>query len=107
MNELETADGGSNSLIRPNRYSAKNNVKPVNFHCTAPNAHWVALVGDFNEWRPWVNPMKREPDGSWMAQVELHHGYHHYVFLVDGKPMLDRNALGIARNARVSLIAVS
>ncbi len=44
------------------------------------------------------------------AQVELHHGYHQYLFLVESEPSLDPNAHGIARNARgepVSLIAVS
>jgi hypothetical protein len=54
--------------------------------------------------------MKRQADGSWTARVELHHGYHQYLFVVDGEPMLDPNAHGIARNAKneqVSLIAVS
>ncbi|ODU23939.1 MAG: glycoside hydrolase family 13 [Verrucomicrobia bacterium SCN 57-15] len=94
----------------PNRYSAKNNVKPVHFYCTAPNAKAVCLVGDFNGWNPLANPMHRDASGSWTAQIELHHGHHHYVFLVDGEPMLDPNAYGIARNEkneRVSLIAVS
>ena len=94
----------------PNRYSAKNNVKPVNLYCVAPQAKAVFLVGDFNGWQPWANPMKRQPDGSWTAQVELHHGYQQYQFLVDGEPMLDLNAHGIARNERndrVSLLAVS
>jgi hypothetical protein len=45
-----------------------------------------------------------------MIGVELHHGHHQYVFLVDGKPQLDPTASGIARNERnerVSLTAVS
>lgn len=92
------------------RYSAKNNVKPANFYCNAPKATWVCLVGDFNGWRPWANSMKRQPDGSWSTQVELHHGYHRHQFLVGGEPMLDPNAYGVARNDKnepVSLIAVS
>lgn len=95
---------------KPNCYSAKNNVKPVNFYCTAPNARTVSLVGDFNGWNPLANPMQRDASGSWIARVELHHGHHHYLFLVDGEPMLDAKAYGIARNERnerVSLIAVS
>ena len=54
--------------------------------------------------------MKRQPDGSWLVQVQLHHGYHQYVFLVDGVPMLDPKAHGTARKQTgeaVSLIAVS
>lgn len=92
------------------RYSAKRMQKPVNFFCFAPQAKQVDLVGDFNDWQPGVAPMERQPDGSWRTQVALHHGHHHYQFLVDGDPVLDPNAQGIARNARnerVSMISVS
>jgi 1,4-alpha-glucan branching enzyme len=92
------------------RYSAKKMSKPINFICVAPEAKSVTLVGDFNQWQPHAHPMKRQPDGAWMAQVHVHHGHHHYQFLVDGKPTLDPRAQGIARNQnneRVSLIAVS
>jgi hypothetical protein len=54
--------------------------------------------------------MRRMPDGRWMASLELHHGHHSYLFIVDGQPRLDPKASGIARNSRnerVSLIAVS
>ena len=93
-----------------NRYSAKRMAKPVNFICNAPEAAQVSLVGDFNHWAPEAHPMQRQPDGAWMIQIAMHHGHHHYMFLVDGKPTLDPRAQGIARNARnerVSLIAVS
>ena len=84
--------------------------KPVNFICHAPEATQVSLVGDFNQWQPDALAMQRQPDGAWMIQVAIHHGHHHYMFLVDGKPTLDPRAQGIARNERnerVSLIAVS
>lgn len=84
MNELDTAIDELSFRLRPDRYSAKNNVKPVNFYCVAPKAKRVCLVGDFNGWNPLAHPMKRQPDGSWTARVELHHGYHRYLFLVDG-----------------------
>jgi len=110
MNELNTVTRDLPFQVRPDRYSARNNVKPVNFFCIAPQAKAVCLVGGFNCWRPWETPMERQPDGSWTARVELHHGHHQYLFLVDGEPMLDPNAHGIGRNERgerVSLIAVS
>ncbi|MDA1276655.1 MAG: isoamylase early set domain-containing protein [Verrucomicrobia bacterium] len=94
----------------PDRYSAKQIVKPVNFVCVAPNAHRVFLIGDFNDWDPSSHPMKRRPDGIWLIQVALNHGHHHYLFLADGKPTLDPRAHGIARNhmdEKVSLLAVS
>jgi 1,4-alpha-glucan branching enzyme len=90
------------------RYSAKNSRKPVNFFCAAPDARHVELTGDFSHWQPL--PMQRSVDGWWLAQVPLCHGHHQYRFLVDGKPMLDPHATGVAwdeRDERVSLIAVS
>jgi hypothetical protein len=50
------------------------------------------------------------PDGRWMASLELPHGHHQYLFLVDGQTQLDPKASGVARNEHnqpVSLIAVS
>ena len=93
-----------------NRYSAKKMAKPINFFCLAPQARSVSLVGDFNGWQPEAHPMVRQPDGSWHIVVPLHHGHHHYAFLVDGQATLDARATGIARNdrnERVSLISVS
>lgn len=97
-------------FFAPDRYSARKMVKPINFVCVAPGAGQVSLLGDFNAWNPGSHPMKRQPDGSWLAQIPLHHGHHHYLFLVDGKAVLDPRAQGIARNhqgERVSLMAVS
>ncbi len=94
----------------PERYSARKMVKPVNFICVAPGAQAVCLTGDFNGWDPAAHPMERQPDGSWLLQVAMHHGHHHYLFVVDGRPSLDPRAQGIARNPRgerVSLLAVS
>lgn len=100
----------SPSPIAPNRYSAKKMSKPVNFVCAAPAAKEVCLIGEFNAWNPAAHPMKRQPDGAWLLQVPLHHGHHQYRFIVDGRPILDPRAHGIARDRqgeRVSLIAVS
>jgi len=68
------------------------------------------LLGDFDQWNPTATPMNRMPDGQWMASLELPHGHHRYLFLVDGEVQLDPNASGITRNESnepVSLIAVS
>jgi 1,4-alpha-glucan branching enzyme len=89
-------------------YSARRNLHHVFFFCDAPEARRVLLAGDFNRGDP--TPMRRMPDGRWMASMDLPHGYHQYIFLVDDKPVLDPNASGKARNERnepVSLIAVS
>ena len=98
------------SPLKPNGYSAKNVIKPVPFVCLAPEAKIVNITGDFNDWDPAAHPMKRMPDGTWRVELQLNHGHHHYLFLVDGKPTLDPRAQGVARNEKnekVSLIAVS
>lgn len=91
-------------------YSSKKMVKPVAFRYLAPVARTVHLVGDFNDWDPEAYPLERHFDGGWHIRVQLPHGHHHYQFLVDGKPVLDPNAQGVARNElneRVSVVAVS
>ena len=91
-------------------YSAKRNLHHVVLRCDAREAKEVNVVGDFNGWNPRATPMTRQPDGRWMVSLELSHGFHEYLLLIDGKPVLDPNATGKTRNARyehVSLMAVS
>jgi 1,4-alpha-glucan branching enzyme len=92
------------------RYSAKRLIKPVPFVCHARQAKHVHIMGDFNDWNPTSHPMKRQPDGAWRIELPLNHGHHQYLFVIDGKPVLDPGAQGIARNhegEKVSLMAVS
>ena len=107
---MNTTTCEKNPTHLPRQYSAKRTRHHVSFFCTAPEAVNVRLVGDFNAWDPEATPMQRMPDGRWMASLELHHGHHHYLFLVDGTPTLDPKASGVARDERhgsISLIAVS
>lgn len=43
----------------------------------------VALVGDFNNWNPYANPMKHVGEGYWQTEVMLKAGMHIYCFVVD------------------------
>lgn len=98
------------SVVSPQRYSAKRMMKPVTFIFQSTQAKTVYVIGDFNDWHPTSHPMKRQPDGGWMAQIPLNHGHHRYCFLVDGATILDPRALGTAEGPigeRVSLMAVS
>lgn len=97
-------------LNDPNRYSAKKTLKPIPFGCHAPDAQLVCLMGDFNDWNETSHPMQRQLDGAWQLMLPLTHGHHHYLFVVDGKHVLDPRASGVARNhkgERVSLLGVS
>jgi 1,4-alpha-glucan branching enzyme len=92
------------------RYSGKSNKRWQSFICSVPGAQAVSVCGGFNNWDPAANPMEQQPDGNWTAMVELTHGHHLYVFVIDGKPVLDPRAQGVGRNEkgeRVSLVLIS
>lgn len=94
----------------PSRYSAKRARHRVAFFCDAPKAERVRLLGDFNGWDLGATPMCQMPDGRWTTSLELPHGHHRYLFMVDGKPTLDPQAYGKTRGDAgepVSLVAVS
>lgn len=98
------------TAFAPDCYSAGRTRHHVTFICKAPAAKQVFVTGDFNDWQPTAAPMSRQPDGCWTASLELSHGHHQYLYLVDGEPRLDPNSIGTVRNERnerVSLIAVS
>ena|SRR5437899_3172680 len=99
-----------NFEVKADRYSAKNTAKPVAFTLFAPDAKEVFLTGDWNDWDATAQPMKRQVDGGWRAEVVLAGGHHHYLFVVDGKATLDPRGQGVSRDhtgRKVSLIAVS
>ena len=107
MNPLSSRPGPAS----PSRGNAgRRTLHLVDFIYMAPQAKSVALIGDFNGWQPNGHPLTRMPDGGWRIRMELPHGHHQYLFLVDGKPTLDPNAMGKVHNERdetVSLIAIS
>jgi 1,4-alpha-glucan branching enzyme len=97
-------------IASPREQTNRRPLHLVDFFCNAPQAKSVCLVGDFNRWQPNAHPMTRMPDGGWVIRLELPHGHHQYLFLVDGQPTLDPNAMGKVHNERnetVSLIAIS
>jgi anti-sigma factor RsiW len=50
----------------------------------APEAHSVAVAGDFNKWRTSADAMKKT-DGEWSIDLKLKPGEYSYSFIVDGK----------------------
>jgi 1,4-alpha-glucan branching enzyme len=107
---MDTAFYKHNPVSQPREQPGHRALHLVDFLCIAPQAQSVSLIGDFNEWQPTAHPMTRMPDGGWRIRMELPHGHHQYLFLVDGEPTLDPNAMGKVHNQRnetVSLIAIS
>ena len=70
--------------------------KSVPFTLLAPQASSVAVVGDFNDWKP--TPLVKNGAGAWVARVRLAPGQYNYAFVVDGSrwvadPTAPRNAV--------------
>jgi len=61
-------------------------VEPVQFVLVAPEAHSVAVVGDFNDWG--LNDgalIATNHEGVWSVTAPVPAGVHRYAFLVNGK----------------------
>ena len=54
------------------------------FYYKNDGAKNVSLVGDFNFWNPYANPMHRNKSGLWEVVVDIPPGEYGYRFLVDG-----------------------
>ena len=58
----------------------------VTFRVWAPNAEFVSVVGTFNKWDKQADPMSRQDDGYWAADVEeAEAGDEYRYFLKNGK----------------------
>lgn len=55
--------------------------KKVAFSLNAPQASSVAIVGDFNDWKP--TPLSRN-GSAWEVRVRLAPGQYNYAFVIDG-----------------------
>ena len=51
----------------------------------AVDAKKVHLVGEFNDWKAGVHPMKNKGNGLWFKPLMLPEGKFEYKFLVDNQ----------------------
>jgi hypothetical protein len=66
--------------------TAPETVHVVRFVFVDRNARSVALVGDFNAWKPDQNSQAVPGEnGAWTISVPLRPGRHEYAFIVDGE----------------------
>ncbi|MDD5005807.1 MAG: AAA family ATPase [Candidatus Omnitrophica bacterium] len=61
----------------------------VTFSVSAPAAHSVFVVGDFNNWSMDEKSMLEKRDGIWIRKIPLSKGSHQYRFVVDGQWLND------------------
>jgi hypothetical protein len=82
----------------------------VQFRLGDAQARDVALVGDFNGWRP-EHRLREVGPGVWAVDVALAPGIYNYVFMVDGKtwkldPLAQRVSDGFGgESSRVAVVA--
>jgi 1,4-alpha-glucan branching enzyme len=82
----------------------------VQFRLADAAAREVALIGDFNGWRP-EHRLHRVAAGVWSVDVALAPGVYNYVFIVDGQatrldPLAPRVTDGFGgASSRVAVLA--
>ena len=72
--------------------------KRVSFILEAPDAGWVSLAGDFNDWNPEGHLLKRDKKGVWKTSLNFVPGIYQYRFLVDGTWQNDPNSAECTEN---------
>jgi hypothetical protein len=91
---------GRSAAVRPQGVVAgsrlPDSVRVVKFVLTAPQAHSVSVVGDFNDWDAAANSAVREENGSWSMYVPLRPGRYEYTFVLDGRHLVPDPAAPIA-----------
>ncbi|TGN18877.1 glycogen-binding domain-containing protein [Leptospira idonii] len=64
-------------------------LRTVRFQMYLPNAEVVSLVGNFNDWNPEHDFLKKERNGIFYLEKKLLPGEYHYQFIVDGDFQID------------------
>jgi 1,4-alpha-glucan branching enzyme len=57
----------------------------VQFRIYRPDARFVSIIGDFNNWNPENDILTKGEDGIWRITRRLSAGTYRYKFVVDGK----------------------
>ena len=61
----------------------------VTFWFRSAPGHFVSLIGEFNQWDPYWEPMQEVRPGLYTTTVRLPPGRHYYLFSVDGERVPD------------------
>ena len=85
-------------MMKPKKERNTASKKKVSFSFYGPKAKEVAVLGDFNQWKPNAHPMKLEPDGFWRKSLFVLPGTYQYKFKVDGQWANDPENAEICEN---------
>ena len=76
------------------------------FSLQAPQAKEVSVYGDFDGWKPFGTPLRRQDGGRWQTAIPLKPGRYQYKFTVDGKWVTDPAARETVADGHGSMNAV-
>jgi len=78
------------SIVLEDSSSEEQDLRTVRFQIYLPQAEAVSLVGDFNEWNPENDFLKKDRTGVFFLEKKLlPKDNYHYLFIVDGDYQLD------------------
>lgn len=69
-----------------------------NFSVHSPDAKYISLVGDFNNWIDNRHPMSKNKYDVWSVTVPLRKGKYSYKFNLDGIWIIDKNSPEIVKD---------
>ena len=61
----------------------------IEFRLYKPNAKFISLVGDFNNWNPEDDILRRDENGVWTIRKKLSRGIYRYNYIIDGDWTID------------------
>ncbi len=61
----------------------------IEFRIFNPNASYISIVGDFNNWNPENDILTKGDDNIWRLKKHIEAGKYRYKYVIDGKWSLD------------------
>ena len=78
------------SIVLDDSNNEEFDLRTVRFQIYLPNAEVVSLVGDFNDWNPENDFLKKDRNGVFILEKKLlPKDAYHYQFIIDGEMSLD------------------
>ncbi|MFW6364891.1 MAG: glycogen-binding domain-containing protein [Spirochaetota bacterium] len=88
------------------RFVEQDGITFVEFRTWQPDAGYVSVAGDFNNWNPENDPLRREEGGLWKTKVSIPPGTYRYKFIVDGVWTVDLYNPGTASDGMEGICSV-
>jgi 1,4-alpha-glucan branching enzyme len=85
MVKIETGKNEARASAKKSGKVAAPKARQVPIEYFAPEANTVAVAGEFNQWNPQADMLKKTKAGWWRTSVRLAPGRYQYRFVIDGE----------------------